>query len=146
VSRSPRSRVDRALGAAIAATAVSFGACAQQPPARSEPTAQAESGAQPSTLAIYALSRGKGVPPETREAFDAARRLLESLREEHKVTRIVATRIGIEGERRLCAEFADSKVAKETHDKLLAMSKSAELLNIVAEPCEGNVKEKGETP
>jgi hypothetical protein len=87
------------------------------------------------SVAVYALSRGKGVPPATRETYKKARALLQDLEREKRVARIEETRIGLEGETRLCAEFPDDRTARETIEKLHALSRDVDLLNVVEEPC-----------
>jgi hypothetical protein len=99
-----------------------------QPPDRS---------AQPplQSFAVYALSRGKGVPPEAREAL---RRVVEFAEEEQKrgvkVT-VTSTRIGIEGETRVCLSYEDSKEGARAYERARAIVKNVDLLNLEVEPC-----------
>src|SRR5512147_401564 len=77
-------------------------------------TGEPSSGAAPAAgVAVYALSRGKGVPEPTRAALRRASNLLEDLRGQGRVLRLEETRIGLEGETRVCAEFADPETARE---------------------------------
>lgn len=99
------------------------------PPLSPEPAAARE-------LAVYALSRGKGVPDEARAALTAARELFTKLRDSGQVLRIVEERMGIEGERRICAEFVDAKAAAAAREQLISLSQGADLFNIVMEPCD----------
>ena len=99
--------------------------------------AEGTAPAAPQTVAVYALSRGKGVPPATREAFGKARELLEQLAREKRAVRVETSRIGLEGETRVCAEFEDARTARETIERLRGLARDVELLNVVEEPCRG---------
>ena len=59
-------------------------------------------------FALYALSRGKGVPAPTRAALEKAHVLLEDARQRGAVLALKQTRIGLEGETRLCVEAKDA--------------------------------------
>ena len=87
------------------------------------------------SFAVYALSRGRGVPEPTRSAWQAVWTMLEDARREGKVARLQQTRIGLEGEVRLCAEFSDPARAREMLERAREVGKGIELLNIVEEPC-----------
>jgi hypothetical protein len=91
----------------------------------------------PRSFALYALSRGRGVPAPTRAAWQAAWGLLESARRDGKVARLEQARIGLEGEMRLCAEFDDPQAAQELVDRVRTLVRDVELLNLVEEPCSG---------
>ncbi len=86
-------------------------------------------------FAVYALSRGKGVPEPTRGAFRNARALLEGAKQRGEVTRLKETRIGLEGETRLCAEAKDIATARALLRELRAIAENIELFNVVVEPC-----------
>ncbi len=105
---------------------------APQPPSPARPSSD---DAQPSTIAIYSLSRGKGVPPETREALKQIRALLERQQAAKSVVALQSNRIGIEGETRLCAEFRTSRDAQAALAEIRRISAGVELLNVVEEPC-----------
>jgi hypothetical protein len=105
--------------------------CAAQPP---RGTAPATGGTGPS-IVIEALSRGKGVPEPTFEALTKARSLLQGLQEQDKVVRLDETRLGLEGETRLCAEFKDRAAASEAIEQLRSIARTVELLNVVEKPC-----------
>jgi hypothetical protein len=90
----------------------------------------------PVGVAVYTLSRGKGVPELANRVFSQAQELFRTLQAEKQVLRIhPIERIGIEGERRLCADFVDEQAARAAHVRLLKMAEGAELLNVVVEPC-----------
>jgi hypothetical protein len=93
--------------------------------------------AGPVSFAVYALSRGRGVPEATRTAWQAVWTMLEDARREGTVTRLQQTRLGLEGELRLCAEFADAGRAREMLERAREVGKGVELLNVVEEPCAG---------
>ena len=115
--------------------------CAQTPPP-ADPGAGAGH-----ELAVYALSRGKGVPDEARAALSAARDLFTKLQASGQVLRVVEQRMGFEGERRVCAVFVDAKAAAAARDQLLAQSGGADLFNIVLESCDRpSQKHGGEQP
>jgi hypothetical protein len=91
-----------------------------------------------SSFSVYALSRGKGVPERTRQVFQQARTLLEDARQKGKVVQLKQTRIGLEGETRLCVECSSSIVAQDLFDQIIELGKGVELLNVVMEPCAEN--------
>lgn len=91
--------------------------------------------ASPASFAVYALSRGRGVPQATRTAWQAVWEMLEKARREGTVLQLQQTRIGLEGEVRLCAEFADSRRAQEMLARAREMTTGVDLLNVVEESC-----------
>ena len=99
---------------------------------KSETRAAEKSGAE---FAVYALSRGKGVPEPTRGALRKAHTLLEGAQQRGEVIRLKETRIGLEGETRLCAEAKDVAAARALLLQLRAMAEKVELFNVVVEPC-----------
>ena len=86
-------------------------------------------------FAVYALSRGKGVPEPTRGVFRKARTLLEGAKQRGEVIRVKETRIGLEGETRLCVEAKDIAAARALLRELRAIAENVELFNVVVEPC-----------
>lgn len=114
----------------------------ESPPTPPPPVSQESTGLR--ELAVYALSRGKGVPNEARSALTAARDLFTRLRESGQVLRIVEERMGLEGERRMCAEFVDAKAAATAREQLLSLSRGADLFNIIMEPCDRVSHKQGE--
>lgn len=135
-----RNRSLRLIAGLLTAAGV---ACAAQPKQASE-----SDGLSPSSsgLAVYALSRGKGVPEEAQRSLAAAREMFEKLRHEQKVVRVVETRIGLEGENRLCAEFVDRKAARDARDRLTALTRGVALISIVEEPCDKKSQQQGDKP
>lgn len=112
---------------------------ASPPPARRPVVAMqqapAASDAPPRTLAVYTLSRGKGVPDEARATLKEIRALLDAARNDGRVTDMASTRIGIEGETRLCVEFRDAAAADALGAEVRAAARDVELLNVVEERC-----------
>lgn len=93
--------------------------------------------AEPVTVVIYALSRGKGVPPETRDTYKQIHALLEQRKDASAITRLESSRMGLEGETRLCVEFRDREQANPALADIRKLAAGADLLNIVEEPCPG---------
>jgi len=88
-----------------------------------------------SSFALYVLSRGKGVPEPARNVLRDARAMLEEAKQEGKVVGLKQTRLGLEGETRLCAEFADREAAREMLERIRRLTKDVDLVNLVVEPC-----------
>ena len=88
-----------------------------------------------SCVAVYALSRGTGVPDATRSALERVRSLFEAAKSDGRVLRIEKTRIGLEGESRLCAEPRDTLAAQNLLAQVRQAVEGVELLNVVEEPC-----------
>lgn len=91
--------------------------------------------AAPVQLTINALSRGKGVPDETREAFKQIRTLLEQQQANASVAEVQYQRIGLEGESRLCVEFRNRRDAQATLARIRTLSTGVDLLEVVETPC-----------
>ena len=88
------------------------------------------------SFAVYALSRGKGVPREARDALARVREVLEADRGRGVRVSVETTRIGLEGETRVCATYADPQDASQAYQRAQALVKGVDLVNLVAEPCE----------
>jgi hypothetical protein len=87
------------------------------------------------SFAVYTLSRGTGVPAAAREAHQKVQELVEFDRSRGVVVTVQGTRIGIEGERRLCVTYADPKEAARALERVRAMVQGVDLVNVVVEPC-----------
>jgi len=87
------------------------------------------------SFAVYILSRGTGVPPEARAAQLKVQKLAEADRDRGLTVSIETTRIGIEGERRLCVTYKDSRNGARAFERARAIVKGVDLVNLVAEPC-----------
>ena len=87
-------------------------------------------------FAIYALSKGNGVPTDAFEAYQAAKSRLYDAETRALVARISEVRIGIEGERKLCVEFTNDGDARRLWTELCEKHADIPLLNIQSEICE----------
>jgi hypothetical protein len=95
------------------------------------------------SFTVYALSRGKGVPREAREALGSVRKLVEADRSRGVKVTLETTRIGLEGETRLCAAYQDPKDAAAAFERAKALVRGIDLVNLVAGPCESGDRERG---
>lgn len=116
-----------ALACAIAATAACAGREQKQQPTVTDPAVK--------SFALYTLSRARGVPPEAREALRKLQALLDEEQGRGVVVKVQSTRIGLEGETRLCAEFEDEAAGGAAFRRASAMVEGVELVNLVVEPC-----------
>ena len=98
-------------------------ACGESSDANGDKHVSATSGAE---FALYALSRGKGVPAPTRGAFEEAQSLLEDARQSGEVLALTKTRIGLEGEARLCVRARDADAARDLQRKIRAIADNVE--------------------
>ena len=119
-----------------------------QPPvaARPPPTPATDTDtetAEPTTLIVTMLSRGKGVPDEARAAYQDARALLEGRRDADIVTELRTQRIGLEGETRLCAEFRNAEEAQSALAEIRKRTAGIDLLDVGIAPCPSP---KGKSP
>lgn len=87
------------------------------------------------SFAISGLSRGKGVPPEAREALRQVRELVEADQNRGVSVSVETTRIGIEGETRVCVEYKDPEDGTRAYERAKVIVKGVDLVNLVAEPC-----------
>ena len=92
------------------------------------------------SFAVYALSRGRGVPPQAREALRKVRALVEQDQKRGISVTIETTRIGIEGETRMCIDYKNGADGTRAYDRVRAIVKGIDLVNLVAEPCAKNEK------
>lgn len=89
------------------------------------------------------MSKGRGVPAPTRDAYKQIRGLLEEQKSQSAVTDIDTQRIGLEGEMRMCAQFRDRAQAEYTLEQIRKLSADVELINVAEGPCPTT---KGDTP
>ncbi len=106
------------------------------------PPAPEKKDPEPTTVTITTLSKGRGVPAPTRDAYKQIRGLLEEQKSQSAVTNIETQRIGIEGEMRMCAEFRDRAQAEYTLEQIRKISADVELLNVVEGPCPPTQRDK----
>ncbi|NDK39357.1 hypothetical protein DT603_10940 [Pseudoxanthomonas gei] len=91
--------------------------------------------AAPVHATVTTLSRGKGVPPETREVLKRIRALLEERKASASVTALEVQRIGLEGESRLCIEFRSAADAQSALAEMRRLATGSDLLEIAETPC-----------
>ncbi len=87
------------------------------------------------SFSVYVLSRGKGVPDPAWKVLEEMRQMLRSLQVDGVAIRIVEDRIGLEGERRLCAEFIDEEIARATWLRAKLIGSGVDLINVKVEVC-----------
>jgi hypothetical protein len=86
-------------------------------------------------IAVYALSRGQGVPDDARQALRSARALFAKWGAEGRVLDLVDTPVGFEGDTRLCARFASPVDATSALKELDDLGRGVDLFQVKAEPC-----------
>jgi len=86
-------------------------------------------------IAVYALSRGQGVPVAARQALRSARALFAKWGAEGRVLDLVDTPVGLEGDTRLCARFATPVDATSALKELDDIGRGVDLFQVKAEPC-----------
>ena len=111
---------------------LALGACSENPDASGDQPIEDPAGAE---FALYALSRGKGVPEPTRDVFENANAYLEESRQRGEVLSLRKTRIGLEGETRLCVQAKDAAAARALQQEVRSIAGDVELFNVVEEPC-----------
>jgi hypothetical protein len=87
------------------------------------------------SFAVYALSRGRGVPEGARDTLTKFRNLLEKAEKAHEVVRFTEQRIGLEGETKICAEFRSPEFAEKAWSEIQRIAGDQELIDIRVERC-----------
>ena len=87
------------------------------------------------SFAVFALSRGKGVPPEAREVLRKAAEIADADKRRGVRVDTRRTRIGLEGETRLCVEYQSAADARRGLDQVEKLVKDVDLVNLVPGPC-----------
>ena len=119
-----------------AAIFVSLAACSRPaPPQRSAPAVETAAESGIASFAVYTLSRGNGVTAEAREALKKVEQVLESDRARGVSVRVDKTRIGLEGETRLCAAYDDRLAGARAYERVKEIVHGVDLVNLVIEPC-----------
>lgn len=95
------------------------------------------------SFAVYTLSRGGGVPAEARAAQLAIQKLIETDRDLGRIVSVETTRIGLEGERRLCVIYKNNRDGARAFERARAIGKGVALVNLVAEPCVSSSSKTG---
>ena len=105
------------------------GGCANQSPSQLSAMPVAKG------FSIVILSRGQGVPALAKEKLKQIESLLKPYddRGELKVSK---SRIGLEGETKVCVTVSDSKITGQLLSQIQAMAKGVDLMNVTAEPCD----------
>lgn len=88
------------------------------------------------SVAIYGLSRGKGVPEAARRVLQNVRALAETGKQQGTVQEWRQTRIGLEGETRICVDLRDESAKHDFLRQLREMVQGVDLINVVEEPCQ----------
>ncbi|WP_189644650.1 hypothetical protein [Luteimonas gilva] len=112
-------------------------------PAAEAQAAPAKTQDAPTSVVITTMSKGRGVPAPTRDAYKQIRGLLEEQKNQSAVTNIDTQRIGLEGEMRMCAEFRDRAQAEYTLEQIRKLSADVELIHVAEGPCPTT---QGDTP
>jgi hypothetical protein len=87
------------------------------------------------SVAIYGLSRGKGVPEATRRVIEDIRAIAETGKQQGRVKEWRQTRIGLEGETRVCVDLRNESAKHDFLRQLREMVQGVDLINVVEEPC-----------
>ncbi len=87
------------------------------------------------SFAVFALSRGKGVPPEARDVLRKVAAVAEADERRGVRVKIRRTRIGLEGETRLCVEYQSAADARRGLDQVEKIVEDVDLVNLVPGPC-----------
>jgi hypothetical protein len=85
-------------------------------------------GAPISGFSVQALSRGRGVPAEAREALQKVRALVEADRAQGMAVTLESRRFGLEGETELCIEYEDREQAAATFRRAQALVSGVDLV------------------
>lgn len=89
-------------------------------------------------IAVLTLSRGRGVPAHTREAYAQIRALVEEEMRSGMAITASEQIIGLEGERRYCILLPDSAAREKLYRRLQALAANVELLRITVDGCKTN--------
>jgi hypothetical protein len=87
------------------------------------------------SFAVYALSRGSGLSETGRRAIAEFREVLRAMKADGRVVQVSDTRIGIEGETRICAKFATAELAGQQWMEMTRYVGEANLVQLKAEEC-----------
>jgi hypothetical protein len=86
-------------------------------------------------FALYALSRGRGLSESGQKAIADFRELLRNMKAEGQVIEVSDTRIGIEGETRICASFTSPELAGKAWMQMQRSLVAADLVQLKPEKC-----------
>lgn len=82
------------------------------------------------SIEILALSRGRGVPEETRAALESMKSVVARMQREGSVIASEESVFGLEGETRLCVVFKDQAAARVTQSEFTKIGEAIDLLEI----------------
>lgn len=127
------------IGASVMAVAGHFCTPACVGPEQGLIRAQAGTPSQTALLgrsfSVTILSRGSGVPDGTIEALKQVRDLLAAYQTSGAALRLTETRIGLEGERRLCAAFDDGNLANTAWERIRQILANVDLVEMKEDDC-----------
>ena len=86
-------------------------------------------------FSVSVLSRGSGVPPEASDVQQRVQELIETDRSRGVRVTVEATRIGLEGERRLCITYENEREKDRALERVRAMGKGVDLVQLIEESC-----------
>ncbi|UQR61643.1 hypothetical protein LRP30_33205 [Bradyrhizobium sp. C-145] len=87
------------------------------------------------SFAFYALSRGKGLSEKGRQVLEDFRELLRGMKAEGQVVEVSESRIGLEGETRICAKFVSSESTGKAWMQMQRLSAGVDLVQLKPEKC-----------
>lgn len=90
---------------------------------------------QKTSFAVYTLSRGAGVPQTSSDKLMQIENRFTQLKASGTNVEISKSRIGIEGETKLCATFLDAGIAHQLLLEVQQLTQGVELMNVVIESC-----------
>jgi len=121
---------------ALAAACAPAGVSQEKTPVARAPEGKAPAAAPEVTaFAVFALSRGKGVPAAARDALAQVAEMAEADKSRGVKVETRRTRIGLEGETRLCVEYQSAADARRGLEKAEKLVKDVDLVNLVPGPC-----------
>jgi hypothetical protein len=88
------------------------------------------------SFALYALSQGRGLTEAGHRALVEFRDLLRNLKASGQVIQVVESRIGIEGETKICAKFATGQLAEQAWTQMITFVREGNLVQLKSEECE----------
>lgn len=104
-------------------------------PAAEAPAAAAPSSPRPFAFVVVALSRGKGVPPEAREAMKRVAAMVEADRARGLRVESRRQRIGLEGETCLEIEYENAAEGARAKARADEIGKGVDLFRVEAGAC-----------
>jgi hypothetical protein len=107
---------------------------------QSEPSREEDARA----FSVVAQSRGKGVPPEAREALVRVEAIPTRDNSRGIPVRWSRERYGLEGETRLCVVYEQKEPAEAALAEIRKIIEGVDLIRLEVGPCE--LKEKGSPP